>query len=86
MIPSLGEGWGRPHVESLSCGTPVIATNWSGVTAYLNEENGYPIAIEEVLIPSRYVGCMNCSSLRYILGDIMPRLHSPYDIWLLCIS
>ena len=55
MIPSFGEGWGRPHVESLSCGTPVIATNWSGVTAYLNEGNGYPIAIEDTLAPSRYM-------------------------------
>lgn len=46
MIPSRGEGWGRPHVEAMSCGTPIIATNWSGVTAYLTEQNGYPLQIE----------------------------------------
>ena len=27
-----GEGWGRPHVEAMACGLPVIATNWSGNT------------------------------------------------------
>ena len=53
VIPSHGEGWGRPHVESMSCGVPVIATNWSGPTEYLNEENGYPLGIEEELIPAR---------------------------------
>lgn len=28
VIPSRGEGWGRPHVEAMSMGLPVIATNW----------------------------------------------------------
>jgi hypothetical protein len=53
VIPSFGEGWGRPHVEALACGTPVIATNWSGVTAYLTPSNGYPIAIEDRLVASK---------------------------------
>ena len=43
MLPSRGEGWGRPHVEAMAMGLPVIATNWSGITAYLDEEVGYPI-------------------------------------------
>ena len=30
VLPSRGEGWGRPHVEAMSMGLPVIATNWSG--------------------------------------------------------
>lgn len=41
--PSRGEGWGRPHVEAMSMGVPVIATNWSGPTAYLTRRNGYPL-------------------------------------------
>lgn len=28
VIPSRGEGWGRPHVEAMSMEVPVIATNW----------------------------------------------------------
>ena len=43
MLPSRGEGWGRPHVEAMAMGLPVIATNWSGTTAYLDVEVGYPI-------------------------------------------
>ncbi len=48
VIPSTGEGWGRPHVEAMACGTPVIATSWSGPTAYLTEENGYPLRVKRM--------------------------------------
>eukprot|EP00945_MAST-04E_sp_MAST-4E-sp1_P001223 g1223.t1 len=41
--PSRGEGWGRPHVEAMSMGIPVVATNWSGTTEFLTEENSYPL-------------------------------------------
>jgi glycosyltransferase involved in cell wall biosynthesis len=34
VLPSHGEGWGRPIMEAMSMGLPVIATNWSGQTAY----------------------------------------------------
>jgi glycosyltransferase involved in cell wall biosynthesis len=37
-------------VEAMSCGTPVVATNWSGPLEYLNIDNGYPIAIETDLV------------------------------------
>ena len=46
-----GEGWGRPHVEAMSMELPVIATNWSGPTAFLDERVGYPLrfqGLEEV--------------------------------------
>lgn len=46
VIPSRGEGWGRPHVEAMSMGLPIIATNWSGPTEFLNETNGYPLSID----------------------------------------
>lgn len=32
VLPTRGEGWGRPHVEAMSMGLPVISTNWSGIT------------------------------------------------------
>jgi glycosyltransferase involved in cell wall biosynthesis len=35
VLPSRGEGWGRPHVEAMAMGLPVIATNWSGPTEYV---------------------------------------------------
>jgi len=39
----LTKSWGRPTVEAMSFGLPVITTNWSGATAFLTEENGYPL-------------------------------------------
>ncbi|KAK9791576.1 hypothetical protein WJX73_010077 [Symbiochloris irregularis] len=43
VLPSRGEGWGRPHVEAMAMGLPVIATNWSGPTAFLDDTCGYPL-------------------------------------------
>lgn len=39
-----GEGWGLPVVEAMSMQLPVIVTNWSGPTAYLDESVGYPLS------------------------------------------
>lgn len=46
VLPSRGEGWGRPHVEAMSMGLPIISTNWSGITAYLDDAVGYPLAVD----------------------------------------
>ena len=47
VLSSLGEGWGRPHVEAMSMGLPIITTNWSGPTQYIKDEyNGYLINVE----------------------------------------
>ncbi|MEZ6195417.1 MAG: glycosyltransferase family 4 protein [Planctomycetota bacterium] len=35
-LPSRGEGWGRPYMESLAAGVPVIATDWGGSTEFLH--------------------------------------------------
>jgi glycosyltransferase involved in cell wall biosynthesis/SAM-dependent methyltransferase len=43
VAPSRGEGWGRPHHEAMMMGLPVIATNWSGNTEFMNAANSYPV-------------------------------------------
>lgn len=48
VLPSRGEGWGRPLVEAMSMSLPVIATNWSGPTEYLTEENSYPLQVDRM--------------------------------------
>jgi glycosyltransferase involved in cell wall biosynthesis len=46
VLPSRGEGWGRPAVEAMSSALPVIATDWGGGTAFLSEDVAFPLAIE----------------------------------------
>ena len=43
VLPSRGEGWGRPHAEAMAMGLPGVATNWSGPTAFLSNDTGYPL-------------------------------------------
>lgn len=51
VLPSRGEGWGRPYMEALACECPVIATRWSGQMDFLNDENSYLIDCETVPVP-----------------------------------
>lgn len=46
VLPTRGEGWGRPHTEAMAMGLPLIATNWSGPTAFMTSENSYPLRID----------------------------------------
>ena len=40
VLPSRGEGWGRPHVEAMAMGLPIITTNWSGPTEVSQTTHG----------------------------------------------
>ena len=45
VLPSRGEGWGRPYMEAMAMGLPVIATNWSGPTEFVSDTVGYLLPI-----------------------------------------
>jgi glycosyltransferase involved in cell wall biosynthesis len=46
VLPSRGEGFGRPYLEAVICGLPTIATRWGGQLEFLNDENAYLVDIE----------------------------------------
>ena len=46
VAPSRGEGWGRPYMQAMACGLPVIATRWSGNLEFMNDENSLLLDIE----------------------------------------
>ncbi len=46
VAPSRGEGWGRPQMQAMACGLPVIATAWGGNLEFMTEENSLLLDIE----------------------------------------
>jgi len=48
VFPSRAEGWGMPILEMMSCGKPVITTNYSAMTEYCDNHNSFLIPIYEV--------------------------------------
>lgn len=47
VLPSRGEGFGRPYLEALVMGLPAIATRWSGHLDFLDDDNGFLIDVED---------------------------------------
>jgi glycosyltransferase involved in cell wall biosynthesis len=41
VLPTRGEGWGRPFMEALACACPVITTRWSGQMDFLHDGISY---------------------------------------------
>lgn len=49
VLPTRGEGWCLPCVESMAMGLPILVTNFSGPTEYLNSDHSYPIPVHKQL-------------------------------------
>lgn len=44
VLLTRGEGWGRPYLEAVAHGLPIIATDWSAHTEFLNKDNSYMVS------------------------------------------
>ena len=53
VLPTRGEGWGIPFMESMACGVPVVGTRWSSHLDFMNEANSYLIDIEGLVPVAR---------------------------------
>jgi glycosyltransferase involved in cell wall biosynthesis len=49
VLPTRGEGWGRPLFEAMIMEMPTIGTDWSGQAEYMNRHNSYPIQVEKLV-------------------------------------
>lgn len=41
VLPSRGEGWGRPYMEAMAMGLPTIASRWSGNLGFMHDGNSW---------------------------------------------
>lgn len=52
VLPSRGEGWGRPYMEALAMGVPTIASNWSAHTHFIRSEYAWLVDGKLVDVPA----------------------------------
>ena len=43
VLPTRGEGWGRPFMEALAMGLPTIASRWSAVLEFMDDATSWLI-------------------------------------------
>jgi glycosyltransferase involved in cell wall biosynthesis len=41
VLPTRGEGWGRPLMEAMALGLPTVGSRWGGNLAFMNDDNSF---------------------------------------------
>ncbi|WP_143074861.1 glycosyltransferase [Streptomyces mangrovisoli] len=49
VLPSRGEGWGRPFIEAMLSGLPTIGPRWGGNLEFMNDDNS--VLVDGTLAP-----------------------------------
>ncbi|WP_309299359.1 glycosyltransferase [Paenibacillus sp. YYML68] len=83
VLPTRGEGWGRPFMEALAFEVPVIGTNWSAQLEFMNEDNSFLIEVERMVeitdsMPAHFHGHLWAEPSMEHLVQIMRQVHSDY--------
>lgn len=47
VLPTRGEGWGRPFFEAMLMEMPVIGTNWSGQVDFMHSRNSHLVQVDK---------------------------------------
>ncbi len=55
VLPSRGEGWGRPYMEAMASGLPTIGTRASGNIDFMNDENSLLVSASLLDVPEEAV-------------------------------
>lgn len=73
VLPSRGEGFCLPLIESSACGLPVISTNCSGHTDFLNHDNSYLVDPEGYMTADINGSMSKMAKLcRFYEGQVFP--------------
>lgn len=87
FFPSRGEGWNLEVLEMMSCGKPVVTTDYSSHTEFCNADNSIAIkpkslekAVDNVYFKEQDVG--NWACLDDIKDEFIKALRSVYSTWL----
>ena len=76
VLPTRGEGWGRPVMEAMAMGLPAIVTNWSGTTAFISDATAYPLPYELKAAPTgehHYWAEPSVDALRRLMRRVVSR-------------
>jgi glycosyltransferase involved in cell wall biosynthesis len=86
VLPSRGEGWGRPYMEAMATGLPVIGTGWGGNLEFMDQNNSFlldaplaPVSDAAAKETPAYGGGNWASPNKYELRAMMREVFTRYD-------
>lgn len=86
LFPSRAEGWNLELLEMMSCGKPIVATDYSAHTEFCTDENSYKIkpkalekAVDGIYFKQEDVG--SWASLDAIKDELSQGLRITYEKW-----